>query len=85
MSEKKNSEVLDFRDWVFQLGKAPDKGRGRLYEFTKEDKFVDVVLTFDDGTKIPCHRYVFLRILAHGHFDIAVHVKTAGLNFVGTE
>ena len=63
MSEKKKSEVLNYRDQVFQLGIAPEKDRERLYEFVKEETYVDVIITLDDGTRISCHRYVFLLTL----------------------
>ena len=32
--------------------------RGRLYGFIKDERYVDVILTFDNGTRIPCHRCV---------------------------
>ena len=68
MSKDKDSDVLDYRDLVFQLGEEPKADRHRLYEFSKEKRYVDVTLTFDDGTRIPCHRCVLAS--CSSYFDI---------------
>ena len=48
----------DYRDRVFRLEEEPQADRIHLYGYTKEAKYTDVILTFDDGTTIPCHRCV---------------------------
>ena len=48
--------IGDQRATVHGREGGPD--RAKLYQFTKDGRYVDVALKFDDGKQISCHRHV---------------------------